>query len=105
MAQGHSGINPADPGPSSLGRLLWALSDNVDRMIVKNREGTERQVSEKSGPFMKIRNIRVDRVVAGLGCSRLVHICWLVCCFYQESIRLNVPSLRRMPNACTLFKF
>lgn len=26
---------------------------NADRMIVKNREGTERQVSEKSGPFMK----------------------------------------------------
>lgn len=53
MAQGHSGINPADPGPPSLGRLLWALSDNVDRMIVKNREGAERQVSETSVPFMK----------------------------------------------------
>lgn len=53
MAQGHSGINPADPGPPSRGRLLWALSDNVDRMIVKNWEGTERQVSETSAPFMK----------------------------------------------------
>lgn len=57
MAQGHSGINPADPGPPSLGRLLWALSDNVDRMIVKIiallREGAERQVSETSVPFVK----------------------------------------------------
>lgn len=38
MAQGHSGINLADPGPSSPGRLLLALSDNVDRMMVKNQK-------------------------------------------------------------------
>lgn len=53
MAQGHSGINPADPGPPSLGRLLRVLSDNVDRMIVKKQQGTECQVSETSVPFMK----------------------------------------------------
>lgn len=53
MAQGHSGINLADPGPPSLGRLLWALSNNVDRMIVKNQEGTERHVSVTSVPLMK----------------------------------------------------
>lgn len=58
MAQGHSGINPADPGPPSLGRLLWALSDNVDRMIVKNWEGRECQVSETSVPFMKEEKFR-----------------------------------------------
>lgn len=43
MAQGHCGINPADPGPPSLGRLLWALSQNVDRMLVKNQEGAEQE--------------------------------------------------------------
>lgn len=58
MAQGHSGINPADPGPPSLGRLLLALSDNVDRMIVKNQEGTECQESETSVPFMKEEKFR-----------------------------------------------
>lgn len=52
MAQGHSGINPADPGPPSLGRLLWALHHNVDRMLVKNREEAEQEVSGTSDPFM-----------------------------------------------------
>lgn len=39
MAQGHSGINPADPGPPSRGGgFCGPLSDNVGRMIVKKKK-------------------------------------------------------------------
>lgn len=89
MAQGHSGINPADPGPPSLGRLLWALHHNVDRMLVKNRDGAEQEVLGKILTWRKRKlcldnHVEQDWAWTSVQTIRLLYIQGLAYCFYQE---------------------
>lgn len=129
MAQGHSGINLTDPDFPSLGKLhaadcsVFPLTECVclTGCLFNIRK---EEVSERSATFIINSLIHCDEKERW-GCLDIIllkvryellntatphtglhtSLTGMLLLPSGESIQLNVPSVRHMPNAYTLFKF